>query len=503
MVRWKDQVRPRYAKLDRQTLTAAEAVIRAYTAAIGQKRIQIREQISELEDAVGDYKLVRGLAALMERQCIFKSTAHVNPVEARHRLFQKASADGYPTTPEQRKNMIETLAHELGISPLQLETSIYADLEEEEILENAPATQPAALLKTYNLSLTQTLLFNCTEMTFTSGGSWQRIFRAVKRYGLMYTVQKAGGEYAVKLDGPISILKLTRRYGTALARILPEIIAAKPWRIQAKILRGRMLLNFTLESHRHSWLFPEHAPEETYDSMAEAEFAEEFRALAAGWTLTREPQPIQAGSHVLIPDFAFQLGATRIYMEVVGFWTREYLRRKIEKLQAVKEPFIVAVDTELACDKLAKLEAANPQLRILYYRRKIPVGEVLKMLQPLAMAEVETQCRSLTLQIRKPIMTVSEVAREHGVMAEAVRQKAHKIQTHMLIGETFIEKTLLETIKNRLRKEIADEAPLDKALEILKPLNPPDPISIIIACGYKVKWQGLTNATIVKQESSL
>ncbi|MEM2093583.1 MAG: DUF790 family protein, partial [Candidatus Bathyarchaeia archaeon] len=459
--------------------------------------------IAELEDAVGDYRLIRGLAALMERQCTFKSAAQVNPEEARHKLFQKASARGYPTSPLERRIIIEEVARELSVSPEQLENSMYADLEEEEVLESAAATQPATLLKTYNLSLTQTLLFSCVEMSFTAGGNWQRIFRAVKRQGLMYTVQRDGGGFTVKLDGPASIIKLTRRYGTAMAKILPEIIRAKPWRIEAKILRGRRLLNFTLESGRHGWLFPEHTPRESYDSSVEAEFAADFNALNTGWSLIREPQPIQAGVHVIIPDFAFKLGATCIYMEIVGFWTREYLKRKIEKLQSARAPFIVAVDMELACDRLARLEAANPQLRILYYKRKIPVGEVLKMLQPLAEAELETQSRSLTLHIRKPITTVSEVAREHGVMAEAVRQAARKIQTHMLIGETFIEKTTLEKIKSKLESEIKGEVPLKKALEALKPLNPPDPIAILTACGYKIKWRGLTieDATITKQNS--
>jgi predicted nuclease of restriction endonuclease-like RecB superfamily len=74
-------------------------------------------------------------------------------------------------------------------------------------------------------------------------------------------------------------------------------------------------------------------PLETYDSEIEKSFALQFQAVKSGWTLKREPEPIPAGNQVIIPDFSIERAGIKVYLEIVGFWTEEYLRRKIEKLK--------------------------------------------------------------------------------------------------------------------------------------------------------------------------
>ena len=104
---------------------------------------------------------------------------------------------------------------------------------------------------------------------------------------------RGGGWLTVRLDGPTSLFKLTRRYGLSLAKVLPEIFAGKPWRVEAKILRANRLLNFAIESGSHGWLFPEAPAEEKYDGAVE-EFASQFRSLGTPWTIRREAEPVEA-----------------------------------------------------------------------------------------------------------------------------------------------------------------------------------------------------------------
>lgn len=497
VVRWRDSIRPRYSKLDGRDTSAAEAVVRAYGDGVGLKRGEVRERVAELEGAYGDFKLIRGLAALLERRCVFSSRSPLNPVEARHALFAEASSRGFPTTEAERRLRLETVAARLGVSPEQLEASMYADLESEMILESVPTVEPVELLKEYNLALTQTLLFQAAEMTFTASQNWQRIFRAIKYHGLMYVASRSGDQFTVRLDGPTSLFKLTRRYGLALARVLPEIFAGKPWRMEARILRGNRLLNFALDSGKHGWLFPEVRVQEAYDSSVEAEFASEFRALGTDWVLRREAEPLEAGSSIMIPDFAFQLGKTRVLMEVVGFWTKEYLRRKLEKLSAVKDtPFIVAVDEELACGKLVSLKASNPNLHIMYYVGRIPVRKVLELLEPYAEAEVRAQAAGLRLEVEKPVLTLAELAEGQGVTVEAVRRAAEKLETHVIVGEALVEKKLVEEIRRTLEEVVDPEAPLQTVLKALEPYSLPDPVAAVTYCGFEVRWRDLLNATV-------
>jgi predicted nuclease of restriction endonuclease-like RecB superfamily len=491
--RWRDQISPKYSNLNMKDVSAAEAAIRVYVESVGLKRKLIREKVTELEDLLGDYRLIRGLAALIERMCNFTTKSEVDPFEARHMLFTEAARAGFPASPDERRRILEAAAAKVRASPEQLESSMYADVDTEMALEHAPAISPAELLKQYNLSLTQTLLFNSTELTFMASGNWQRIFRAVKFYGLMYTVFKRDGGFMVRLDGPSSLFKLTKRYGTALAKVLPEILRGNPWRIEAKILRSNRLLNFTLESSRHSWLFPEMSIAEEYDSAVEADFASAFRSLATAWRLIREAEPVNADSSLMIPDFVFQLGGTRIAMEIIGFWTEEYLGRKLDKLARVRGmPFIVAVDENLACDRLTRIKALKPNIHVIYYKGRILVKDVLDFLQPYAEKEAEAQASTVKLEIKKPIATLMELAAESGVIVDAMRRAAAKISTHVLIGDTLVERGLLDNIRNVLEHEIGEGAQLAKALEALKPYNLPEPISLLSCCGYRVKWRGLS-----------
>lgn len=503
--RWKDSVRPRYSKLSERDVSAAEAVIKAYRESIGLKKEVIREKISELEDAYGNYRFIRGLATLVERKCIFVSNASVDPLTVRHAIFAEVAKKGYPITLEERQKIVETVASALKVSLDQIETSMYADLDSEMILKSISSVNSVDLLKMYNLSLTQTLLFRSTEMSFTAKGNLQKIFRAIKFHGLMYTVYKRGSDFAIRLDGPTSLFKLTKRYGTAFAKVLTEIIRGKPWKIEAKILRENRLLNFMLESEKHGWLFPELLAEETYDSAVEAEFAMRFRNLSTPWTLIREAELVETGTSVMIPDFTFQLGETRVMMEIVGFWTNDYLKRKLEKLTEIRGvPFIVAVDPELTCEKFSRLQFSNPNICVLYFKKRIPVKDVLNLLQPFVEAVVNTQAESVKLVVRKPIVTLKELAKVHGVMVEAVRRSAKKIETHVLIGEALVEKKLLENIRQTLETTIVDEAPLTKVLKVLEPYGLLDPVAVKIYFGYEIKWRALSpeNATVYKTKTS-
>ncbi|MEM2108167.1 MAG: DUF790 family protein [Candidatus Bathyarchaeia archaeon] len=492
---WRGNIRPKYSSFGSSELQAAEEVIKTYVTNIGRKRGWIHERVLELEDAYG-FKLVRGLALLVERGCAFVYKAPVNPIEARHAVFVEASASGLPITEEARSRILASVAQQLNVSPLQLEEALYADLEVEAVLKSAVNLKPLDLLKMYNLSLTQTLLFQATELSFSGMGNWQRIFRAIKYYGLMYLVTRQYGMFSVKVDGAASLFKLTKRYGTCIAKVLPEILRVPSWKLEAKILRNNRLLNLSLDSGRHGWLFPAAVAGESFDSKVEADFAVKFKSLASAWTLRREPEPLQAGASVLIPDFVFTLGDTKIYMEVVGFWTQEYLRRKLEKLVEVKDkPLIIALNEALACGKLVELKSANHNVHLILFKGGIPVQEVLRILEPYAVEALKAQVAALKLKVEKHIITVKELAERYNVAPEAVREAAAKLDSHVLVGECLVAKALLEEAKRVLEKEVKEKMPLPQALKLLEAYQFPDPLAVLVYCGLKIKWQGLLPAS--------
>ena len=250
------------------------------------------ERIALLESSFNDYKLVRGLYTLLERRCIFSSWNHaeskakisgnysgynLDPFNIRKNLFEESSTQGYALNDHERKEIINSVASKNRISHETIVREMWADLEENMVLEGFKPIEPEKLISWYNLSLMQTLLFNSTKLEFSvrGGFSWKRTLRTVKKLGLMYNLyyrqkerpqedQKKASNNEPKedinpvdngignsahaysnydndvlcsIDGPLSIFKLTDRYGTAIAKLLPSIIVSKEWSIKALIVR--------------------------------------------------------------------------------------------------------------------------------------------------------------------------------------------------------------------------------------------------------------------------
>jgi predicted nuclease of restriction endonuclease-like RecB superfamily len=505
----KGTIQPRYAKPSTYNLQVANNLIEAYKHGVGKKKSILKKVADDLEDEGHDYHFVRGLSLLLDRRSVFKCTSQADPPELRRKIFQATGKTGPATTPEQRKTIIETVASQLEISSEQLEETMYADLDSELILQDFKPVSAQVLLERYNLSLAQTLLFDSTELKFTVSGNWQKIFFKTKRLGLIYDAYKDNGVW-VKIDGPASLFKLTRRYGTAIAKLLPAITASPKWTVEAKILWKftNEIYTFSIESWKHASLFGTQPAIESYDSAVEEDFANRFNALRSGWQLKREPEPVIAGHNVLIPDFSFERDGTKLYMEVVGFWTTEYLLRKIEKLKKTRERVLVAVDKALACERLTKLE--NQQsLNIIYYRNKISLVPILRHLKD-AFQEVQTKqtelLKNLKVTFTEPIIKFEEFAARTGVSTEAVRAALTEKppDNYTLLPDSLIRKDKLQEIRRKLDQQLSKtgKISLTEAAKITE-TEQVDLTSAIKTLGYKIIWHGISTekAEIIKPKN--
>jgi len=176
------------------------------------------------------------------------------------------------------------------------------------------------------------------------------------------------------------IFKLTEKYGSAFARLLPTIMKSSRWSLKASISRktfqGKRIYEFTLDDSKSSVFGTALEPAEIgFDSSIEKEF---YELGFKGWTVRREPALLQAGQYVFIPDFSLEKDGLKIYIEIVGFWTPQYLKHKIQKINqlAKKESIILLVNRNLACS-VSEFQTDN----LLFYDRKIPHLEIVKILR--------------------------------------------------------------------------------------------------------------------------
>lgn len=499
--RYRDTIRPSYAKLTRENLGSANRLLGVFEMHLGRRRMELEEAVRGLEEESGrDYRYVRGLATLLERRCQFRVEAVVVPDEARLRIFHAAAHNGIPTTLEERRKLLEEEAVRLDISAGELEDSLYADLEEEQILTEFLPIDAEDLVRLYNLGLTQTLLFKCTEMEFTASGNWQQIFRRIKWLGLIYTIQRQDEGYRVKVDGAVSLFRLGTRYGTSLAKLLPHIVAAQEWSVQAWILRRRgdhQLLKLELDSLRHAGYLRAEEPSgrEVYDSMVEESFAKRFNALKTGWKMTREPDVLPVGRNVMIPDFLFEKAGMRVYLEVAGFWTPEYLKHKLVQLQGVEGvDMIVAANRAHACQQLDSL---GRKLDIVYYKRKVPLQPVLRHLKA---REAELKARQMKqlqgkeIEIEGPVVSIAELAQRLGVLEDAMLEdlRTRDIPGYLLMGDTLFSDSTLEGIERRLDERMEEGTlTLAEATELVEELGGTRPSRIMEHLSYTIEWRGI------------
>lgn len=499
---------PRYAKLSSDNLEVASSLIEAYESHTGKKKSAVKEFVDEIEEKGYDYRFARGLSFLLDRRSRFRCSDEINSIDLRRRIFHAAAKHGLPTTPEQRTRIVEVAASELKVTSETVEEFLYANLDTELILEAFEPISPLELLQEYNLSLTQTLLFDSTEVKFTASGNWQKIFYSVKKLGLIYEAYQEG-VFWVKVDGPASLFKLTRRYGTAMAKLLPAIVASPDWTVEAKILwkYTNEICGFSMESWKHRALLGKlQTPAPSFDSAVEEDFATRFQALMSDWVLKREPEPVPVGKQVIIPDFSLEREGIKLYVEIVGFWTVEYLLRKIEKLKKVEAEMLVLVNENLACEKLANLEK-HARLNIMYYRDKIPLAPVLRYLEQ-AFHEVKAKqtelVKDLPVVFTEPVVNYEEFAARIGVSAEAVKTALTEKppQGYAAMPNELVKEDIIEQIRKGIEEKLSQNGHLcfSEAARVVEAEGVKDAASILEISGYKIIWHGISSgeAQVVK-----
>jgi hypothetical protein len=141
-----------------------------------------------------------------------------------------------------------------------------------------------------------------------------------------------------------------------------------------------------------------------------------------GWLILREPDPLLAPGMVLIPDFAFERGGTRVYMEVAGFWSPSYKERKVAKLQALSAS---GEDTALILAVPHDSASAFSRLPfpIVAYKKDIRATDMLNLLD----AQYGGREERLT-SARSQFTPLQEAALERGLVPE--RELAEALQAY-------------------------------------------------------------------------
>lgn len=593
-----------------------------------ERKFELYNRISAIESSHNDYKLIRGFCALLERRCVFNNaycsarhitnnttnnepapsgdgagttTIAIDPIDVRRMLFEESSKKGFALTDLERNSIINSISEKLHISPDDVIRVMWSDLDDNLIFEHFADIDAKTLVGWYNLSLMQTLLFNATKMEFqiSGGTNWKRILRNVKRLGLMYYLENRsqrhneGNENDVastsslvcSLEGPLSLFKLTDRYGTSLAKLLPSIVLAKgdvDWQIDAWILRktmmmqGKKLYQFkisnseTLPFLSDPFFATKYDDNQngqkkktgsaaftssecySFDSLVEEKFARKFNEVVgetSGWKLVREPDPlIVANGKAFIPDFMFEKYGNRVYLEIVGFWTPDYLERKLQKVRQIMKAnsddssnnnhhyntrkntttvvdLFIAINEELAGSRIssssssfATFSSTVPMDRLIFYKNdSVPIRPILDYLKAVDKEMIDRKTRDPSLRIEvdrsKDIISLKDLAQKYDLPIEVVSKIVSRDYSDQYIsvgggGQQQQHHYLISKAKaKKLELLLKEVKAFTDACQILSENAIPEAChaELVDKLGYDVIWRSMdvSSAVIEKKKNDM
>jgi hypothetical protein len=338
----------------------AGKVIGSILGEIGQTREDLLAVLASVDVEPRDRRLKDGLVKLALDRCEFEGGDDLDPEATRRDVFLRASAARAALDPLARFDRNEILvevARRRGATAEAIESALFADLRGAHRLLCFDAQSPQALVEAYEHGQAQAVLLRATKVTVdvrcTSAGVLRSLFRRLKFLRLLHSITRAGEGFRIAIDGPFSLFESVTKYGLQLALVLPAFEQCDAFTLLADVLWGkeRTPLVFRLEggAGRAASLARSVLPDEV------AALVRSFKTLGTAWRVTPNTKILELpGIGLTIPDLVFERGGGEawpretIYLEVMGYWSRAAVWRRVELVQAgLGERVLFAVSSRL------------------------------------------------------------------------------------------------------------------------------------------------------------
>jgi uncharacterized protein len=377
---YKGEVKPRYIDAeDPDKLALAEALIAIFGGHEGRPRHELDAELDELVGTGTDFLLHRALAKLLFDRCTFDTESKVEPEKLRQRVFD-AAADAYrrPLAAKVHSEGEQHLFHfdrdgvltataaalaeaeDVELTPADVERGLYADLKDEQLLQEWKPCRPRWLLERYNVALAQGVLLRASELSIRLGKQpakrQRELFRKIKFFQLLHRVESDGkGGWTIRLDGPVSLFKASGKYGVRMASFLPTLLHFDRWTLEAIVRWGPRRRQCGFKLSPRNGLRPTTRLQGQWQPEEIGWLVDQFEKLGSPWRIDADGTLVPLGGQgVLVPDFVFHhpLTDTTVTMEVLGFWRRGAVESRLELLrQHGPKNFILALSKQLAAGR--------------------------------------------------------------------------------------------------------------------------------------------------------
>ncbi|HEY4016025.1 MAG TPA: DUF790 family protein [Polyangiaceae bacterium] len=336
----------------------ADALIEAARAHVGRTRDDLAAGIDAVDVGPREHRLKSALAKLIEDRCEFDANESVDSEEMRRVVFTRASAARANLAVSERldrRAILEEVARERGGPPEAIEHALFSDLRGTHVLTSFAALTGAQLVSEYEQAQAQAVLLRAVKVIVdiqsASAGVLRDLFRKLKFLRLLHTIERRPDGCRIVIDGPFSLFECVTKYGLQLALVLPALSACEQWKLEADLRWGkeRAPLRFRVSGGAvASSAESPQLPDEVQTLLRS------FRALETPWKVRANGDILDLpGVGVCVPDLVFERRRAdakreRVYLEVMGYWSRAAVWKRVELVQAgLGEHILFAVSARL------------------------------------------------------------------------------------------------------------------------------------------------------------
>ena len=334
----------RLQRLDAEGREKAQELAEGYLAIakehVGRTREELDAAWDDWDAAHPQRRVTAGLRKLVEDACTFEAEPPVDPVELRQRLFRFA-AEARRALPDgerfDRGLALAAVAKSVEMPAEEVDRLLFADTRGAQVLQAAPVLHAAGLVEEYEVAQAQAVLLRAVKITCdvrcAPPAAARAFFRKLKFHQLLFRVEPREEGYRVVVDGPYSLFDAVTRYGVKLALLLPALALADAFSLEADVRWGKA---------REPLLF--RLAGEGGGARADEALPDDVAVLLAA--LRNQDSPWQAevatalldvpGVGLIVPDLVFRRTGFRepIYLEVLGYWSREAVFQRLDVVEA-------------------------------------------------------------------------------------------------------------------------------------------------------------------------
>jgi len=352
------------------------AIARAH---VGGSREALLQALKAVHCEPRDKRMAVGLQKLVVDRCTFLEATEIDPEKLRACVFALATKARHAEAPFSREAVLAEASKQLAISAEDIERFLFSDLPGAHILHAAQLPSAETLVELWQDAQLQAVALRAVQLVaqieLGPAADVRQLFRTLKFHQLLFSLQPVKtGSYQLTIDGPFSLFESVTRYGLRLALAIPHITSCSKWAIEADIRWGKertpLKFHATGASRKTSPAQPATKTQEALPAESSHPLPLLIMRLqeileSSAWSVSEAQQILDVpGFGTCMPDLRFENKKTGavVLFEMLGFWSRAAVWKRIEMVQAgLSTPIVFGVSKKLRVGEQA-LESQNAAL---------------------------------------------------------------------------------------------------------------------------------------------